>query len=145
MTKACMFGLQTAAAADPSQVNVAAQVGVQAADLTDKLLQRFCTEHQEPGVVQAIDLHNCSQIGNIECLGVFRQLCKLELEGCHKVEVSSLAAVLKACSQLRVDVGEFLRTHGRVEEALDYYKKDLAIARQTGEWRPIRSQHLLVR
>ena len=45
----------------------------------------------------------------------------------------SLVVVLGACLQLRVDVGSFLRTHGRVEEALDYRKQELKEAQQSGE------------
>ena len=133
VAEGCVYGLQTAAVADPSRINAAAQVGVQAADLTDDQLRRFCAEYQEPGSVRAIDLANCSRIRDIKCLGVFVQLRELEIEGCHQIEVASLAVVLGACSQLRVDVGDFLLTHGRVEEALDNWKQELKEAQQSGE------------
>ena len=125
--------LLPAAAADPSRINAAAQVGVQAAELTDELLQRFCAQHQQPSLVEEIDLHNSSQVRDISCLGVFVQLRELELDGCHQIEVASLVAVLGACLQLRVDVGGFLLAHGRVEEALDYRKQELKEAQQSGE------------
>ena len=63
VANACIYGLQTAAAADPSQINVAAQVGVQAADLTDKQLQHFCAHHSNHDEVRTIDLHNCAGRG----------------------------------------------------------------------------------
>jgi tetratricopeptide (TPR) repeat protein len=129
----CVYGLQTAAAVDPSRINAAAQAGVQAADLSDALLQQFCTQHQEPSLVREVDLNNCSQIQNIECLAVFLHLHTLRLEGCHQIQVASLMLVLVACAQLRFDAGEFLMTHGRVEEALAGRKRELAEAQQTGD------------
>ena len=133
VAEGCVYGLQTAAAADPSRINAAAREGGQAADLTDDQLRRFCAEYQEPGSVRAIDLANCSRIRDIKCLGAFVQLRELEIKGCHQIEVASLVVVLGACSQLRVNVGSFLLTHGRVEEALDYRKQELKQAQQSGE------------
>ena len=43
------------------------------------------------------------------------------------------------------NIGEALRHLGQFNEAIEYQKKKLEIAQQTGEWRPIRSQHLLIR
>jgi hypothetical protein len=58
----CVYGLQAAAKQDLSRINVAAQVGVQAADLTDEQLQQFCNQHQNPNLVRVIDLLQCVRI-----------------------------------------------------------------------------------
>ena len=43
------------------------------------------------------------------------------------------------------NIGNALSALGKFSEALEYAKKDLEMEKQTGEQRPIRSQHLLIR
>jgi chemotaxis protein histidine kinase CheA len=146
VANACIYGLQTAAAADPSQINVAAQVGVQAADLTDVQLQHFCAHHSNHDEVRTIDLHNCGQIVNVECLRVFSELRQLDIEGCDRIDIASFIVLQTACTNLKsctlskcgrvfdrkLDVGEFLRKHGRFEEALAYRLEELQFVKQAG-------------
>ena len=47
----------------------------------------------------------------------------------------------KACG----NIGNAHYSLGQFNDAIEYHKKDLEIARQTGESRPIRAQHLLIR
>jgi hypothetical protein len=132
VANACIYGLQTAAAADPTQINVAAQVGVQAADLTGVQLQHFCAHHSKHDEVRNIDLHNCAQIVSVECLRVFSELRHLEIEGCDQIEIASFVVLQTACTNLELDVGEFLSGHGRFEEALAYCQEELKTAQQAG-------------
>ena len=39
------------------------------------------------------------------------------------------------------NIGICYEKQGDFKKAIEYAKKDLEIAQQTGEWRPIRSQH----
>ena len=63
---------------------------------------------------------------------MFIHLRELELKGCYQVEAASLVAVLVSCTQLRINVGEFLLTHGRVEEALGHWMQESKEAQQSG-------------
>jgi hypothetical protein len=133
VANACIHGLTTAAAADPSQINIAAMVGVQAADLTDMQLQQFCAAGSHCcDEVRTIDLHNCSQIVNVECLRVFSELRHLKIEGCDRINIASFVVLQTACAKLMLDMGDFLLKHGRFEEALDYRMEELKTVQQAG-------------
>jgi tetratricopeptide (TPR) repeat protein len=133
VANACIYGLRTAAAADPSQINVAAQIGVQAANLTDVQLQHFCAHHSNHDEVHSIDLHNCGQIVSVECLRVFSELRQLQIEGCDQIKTASFVVLQTACANLKLNVGKFLIGHGRFKEALAYEQEELKTALQAGD------------
>jgi hypothetical protein len=112
----------------PSQINVAAQVGVQAADLTDKQLQHFCAHHSSHDEVRTVDLHNCDQIVSAECLRVLSELRQLGIKGCDRISIASFVVLQTACANLELDVSEFLGGHGSFEEALAYHQEKLTTA-----------------
>jgi hypothetical protein len=136
-------GQQLAAKADPSRINIAALVKVQAADLTDEQLGRFCTEYKAPEVVQAINLRDCQQITSVECLTVFVGLQELDLSGCNSIITESLVALAKRFPALEapgskagaggIFLYETLTELGRYADAIKYEKENLEMAQQTGE------------
>jgi tetratricopeptide (TPR) repeat protein len=101
--------------------------------LTDVQLEHFCAQHNNPHEVRTIDLHNCGQIVSVECLSVFSELRQLEIEGCDRISVASFVVLQMACTNLKLGVGEFLRGHGRFEEALAYRQEELKTAQQAGD------------
>jgi tetratricopeptide (TPR) repeat protein len=128
----CTYGLQIAAATDPSRVNVAAFFSVQAADLTDEQLEQFCKQHETPRSVRAIDLQQCEKLTCIDGRSRwgFSQLEELDA----RVASASSALVAKGCPELGEDwLSDTLRLLGRVEEQLERHKKQLEIAQETGD------------
>jgi hypothetical protein len=70
---------------------------------------------------------------SVECLRVFSELRKLEIEGCGQISMSGFVVLQTACANLELDVGGFLHGHGRFEEELAYYQEKLTTALQAGE------------
>jgi tetratricopeptide (TPR) repeat protein len=125
----CMCGLQISAKRDPSYINIAARVGVQAIDLEDDQLQEFFDQHQSPGDVRKIDLQQCKRITCIHGLNRFSQLEKLDLSGCNRVATESLAVVAKARTKLEFGnksswIVHALTSLGRLDEAIEQCHED---------------------
>jgi tetratricopeptide (TPR) repeat protein len=147
----CTYGLQAAAATDPSNVNVAAFFSVQAADLTDEQLEQFCEQRETPRNVRAIDLQQCEKLTCIDGLSRwgFSQLEELgekwlsdtlKLLGKYKEAIEHYKKALEI-AQERGDrgdegsayssIGDALDSLGNHEEAMEHYEKSLEIAQET--------------
>jgi tetratricopeptide (TPR) repeat protein len=126
----CVYGLQVAAKKDVSQINIAAQVGVQAADLTDEQLQRFCDQHQSPELVHVVDLQQCKQITKVDSLCRFSELRQLEIAGCDNVTTESLVELFSTCAGLESEKFPFyLGRLARYDDLINYYTRNLEDAR----------------
>ena len=136
-----IHGQKLAAQTDPSRINIAALVEVQADDLTDRQLQCFCAEHNAPQVVLKINLRDCEKITSVECLCVFEQLQELDLSGCNSISTESLADLARSRPMLQAPgakqqvlfLYDTLRELGRYTDAIKYENEKLENARQSGE------------
>jgi hypothetical protein len=138
-----IHGQKLAAQTDPSRINIAALVEVQADDLTDRQLQCFCAEHNAPQVVLKINLRDCEKITSVECLCVFEQLQELDLSGCNSISTESLADLARSRPTLQAPgakqhggagfLNDTLSELGRYTDAIKYENEKLENARQSGE------------
>jgi tetratricopeptide (TPR) repeat protein len=139
VAKGCMRGLSLAAQQDPPIVNIAAVVGVQAADLTDEELNQFCREHQDPDLVCTVDIQGCSCLTSAEGLTRFVRLKNIRLSGCNQLSTKSIATVLESCTAVRFlteddariirKMSAILMSMGRVHEAVEFYRDEFTTAK----------------
>jgi tetratricopeptide (TPR) repeat protein len=137
VAKGCTHGLSLAAQQDPSNINVAAVVGVQAADLTDEEMNQFCRQHRDPDLVRTVDIQGCSGLTSVEGLIRFLRLENIQFSGCNKVSTKSIATVLVSCTGVRFQqtgrgqrkVSAILMSMGRVSEAIEFYEDEFKAAK----------------
>ena len=90
-----------AASGEPSElhllvlqkVELAAVIGVPAAQLTDEQLAQACSSPEAQGEI--IALNGCSQISDMSCLAQLEQMQALDVTGCSSMDVSTLASAVK--------------------------------------------------
>ena len=75
------------------KVELAAVIGVPAAQLTDEQLAQACSSPEAQGEI--IALNGCSQISDMSCLAQLEQMQALDVTGCSSMDVSTLASAVK--------------------------------------------------
>ena len=75
------------------KVELAAVIGVPAAQLTDEQLAQACSSPEAQGEI--IALNGCSQIRNMRCLAWLEQMQVLDVTGCSSMDVTTLASAIK--------------------------------------------------
>ena len=75
------------------KVELAAVIGVPAAQLTDEQLAQACSSPEAQGEI--IALNGCSQISDMSCLAQLEQMQALDITGCSSMDVSTLASAVK--------------------------------------------------
>ena len=75
------------------KVELAAVIGVPAAQLTDEQLAQACSSPEAQGEI--IALNGCSQISDMSCLAQLEQMQVLDVTGCSSMDGTTLASAIK--------------------------------------------------